>query len=158
MRIVKIFLCALCLLPVFLSAVTNQKNESDLKKNSLNNTSSISPKPFLDVVEGLLKALRTNDIAKAYEEFTSNSFRHQTSLEDFKQLVLKYKVLNDNKLFQFQSFHVENDTVSFGGDLLSTKGQTTPVEFDFISEGGKWKILGIQIYQNELSLPKSEDI
>ena len=154
---IKYFLFSVLLLPVLIFSETTN-NDIQSKKSILSNTSRISPQPFLEVVEGLLKSLRSNDIAKAYTEYTATEFRKQTSLADFQKLVEKYKVLNNNKLFQFQSFYVENDTVSFGGDLHSEKGETIPVEFDFISEDDKWKILGIQIYQNELSLPNSENL
>lgn len=156
MSAIKFFLFSFFLVPVLASA--GEVNDIKSKKSSLTNTSRITPKPFLEVVEGWLKSLRANDIAKAYTDFTATDFRKQTSLQDFQKLVEKYKVLNNNKLFQFQSFHIENDTVSFGGDLLSEKGETIPVEFDFISEDGNWKILGIQIFKNELSLPNSEEI
>lgn len=128
-------------------------NDIQTKKTELNNTSRISPDPLLEVVDGHLKSLRAKDIDRAYTDYTSKEFQKKTSLEDFKALLSKYKVLSSNKLFQFQSFFIEDNIASLGGDLHSDEGSSIPVEFDFVMEDGKWKIMGIQIYQNELSFP-----
>ena len=126
------------------------------KKTTLSYTSRIKPQDLLVVIKGQLNALRSKNIEKAYQDFTSIDFRDKISLEDFKKLMNQYTAFSDNKLFQFQSFYTEDDTASFGGDLLSNKGEYISVEYDLVLENGNWKILGIQIYQNELSMPRKE--
>jgi hypothetical protein len=148
----RIFMCALFIAPAFIS-VEGASNDIQSKKTTLSNTSRISPQPFLEVIDALLKTLREKKVEQGYNNYTSAEFRRKTSLEDFQKMVDKFKALNQNKLFQLQSFFIENDIVSFDGDLNSEGGETIPVELDFIMEDGKWKILGMQIYQNEISLP-----
>lgn len=133
------------------------KNDIQSKKTLLSKTSRISPQPLLDVVEGQLKLLRTLEVEKAYNDYTTKEFRNKTSLDDFKKLIAKYKVLANNNLFQYQSFYIEDDIASLGGELHSVDGITVPVEFDFILEDGQWKIMGIQIYQNEVPMPAKGD-
>lgn len=133
------------------------KNDIQSKKTQLSKTSRINPQPLLDVVEGQLKLLRTLEVEKAYNDYTTKEFRNKTSLEDFKKLIAKYKVLANNNLFQYQSFYIEDDIASLGGELHSVDGVTVPVEFDFILEDGQWKIMGIQIYQNEVPMPAKGD-
>ena len=149
-------LFALFLFPFLVQAVESG-NDIQSKKTVLSYTSRITPKPLLEAVDGQLKALRDKEFDKAYKNYTSAEFRKNTTLAEFKQLVGKFKSLSNNKLFQFQSFHVEDDIATLGGDALSEEGETIPVEYDFILEDGKWKILGIQIYRNELSLPQREN-
>lgn len=127
------------------------------KKMALSYTSRINPQDLLAVIEGLLAAMRSGDIDKAYQEFTSTEFRERTSLEEFKVLTNQYPSFSSNKLFQFQSFYTENDIATFGGDLLSATGVSIPVEYDLVLENGKWKIYGIQVYQNELSRPLKDN-
>lgn len=122
------------------------------KKEELAHVSRVNSQLLLDVVNAQLKALRENQLERAYQEFTSMQFKENTSLEAFKELVAKFKALSHNKLFQFQSFYLEDNIATFGGDLQSMEGQSIPVEYDFVLEDGKWKILGIQIYQTEVSL------
>jgi hypothetical protein len=153
---------AVLLITLFIPLLANadepvNRNDIQTKKTMLSKTSRISPQPLLDVVEGQLKLLRTLEIEKAYNEYTTKEFRNKTSLDDFKKLIAKYKVLANNNLFQFQSFYIEDDIASLGGELHSKDGVTVPVEFDFILEDGQWKIMGIQIYQNELPLPAKGD-
>jgi hypothetical protein len=149
------FFWMLVLCPFMIYSVSD--NDIQSKKTELNNTSRISPDPLLEVADGLLKSLRAKNIDRAYTDYTSKDFRKKTSLDNFKALIAKYNVLSSNKLFQFQSFFVEDNIASLGGDLHSEEGITMPVEFDFVLEDGKWKIMGIQIYRNELSFPLQED-
>ncbi|HEV8052499.1 MAG TPA: DUF4864 domain-containing protein [Parachlamydiaceae bacterium] len=151
----RIIVTALYLFPFFLTA-GQATNDIHTKKTVLSHTSRITPQPFLDAVDGQLKALRAKEIEKAYKDYTSAEFRKNTSLEDFQKLINNFKALSSNKLFQFQSFHVEDDIATLSGDAQSDDGDSIPVEYDFIMEDGKWKILGIQIYRNELSLPQRE--
>lgn len=148
-------LFALFLFPFLAHAGAN--NDIQTKKTVLSHTSRITPQPFLDAIDGQLKALRDKEVDKAYNDYSSAEFRKNTTPEEFKQLVAKFKSLSNNKLFQFQSFHVEDDIATLGGDALSADGDSIPVEYDFVLEDGKWKILGIQIYKNELSLPPREN-
>lgn len=128
----------------------------EIKKTSLDNTTRISPKPLLDLIEEQLKLFRTLKIEEAYN-YTTKEFRQKTSLDDYKRLVAKYKALSQNNLFKFESFHIEKDIATISGELHSKDGEVVPVEFDFVMDNGKWKIMGIQIYKNEMPSPVNKN-
>jgi hypothetical protein len=133
------------------AAETN--NDIRTKKEVLSHTSRITPEPFLKVVDGQLGAIRSNELSKAYNDYTSTAFRTNISFEEFKTLVAKYQALFNNQNFQFSSFYIDDDIATFGGELFSAKGEAISVEYDFVSENDQWKIEGIQIYKNELPQP-----
>lgn len=155
MYLIKFFTNIFCLFSFLLYGEENGL-DIKIKKEELRHTSRINSKQLLEIIDSQLKALRGKEIDKAYQENTSMEFRKKTSLDDFKKLVERFKPFSQNKLFQFQSFYTEDDIATFGGELHSIEGESIPVEYDFIQEDGKWKILGIQIYQNELSLPSQD--
>lgn len=144
------------LLSSFTLNAAEAANDIQTKKRVLDKTTRIDPQPILNVIEKQLNLFRAMKIDNAYHDYTTKEFRQKTSLEDFKKLVAKYKALSHNNLFQFQSFYTENDIATIGGELHSKDGAVVPVEFDFIIEQGEWKILGIQIYQNQLPIPAKE--
>lgn len=148
----KMLFFALFLFSVLLHA-KQPANDIKTKKAELKSSWNINSEKLFDVIESQLKALRAKEIDKAYNDYTSTEFRKNTTLESFKAMISKFKSFSNNRLFQSHSFYVENEIATFGGDLLSEEGESIPVEYDFVMENGKWKILGIQIYQNELSLP-----
>ncbi len=145
-------LFALLMLSLELAANEPAKNDKTIKE-TLSHTSRINPHLLLDVIDEQLNALRSNEIEKAYRDYSSSEFLQKTSLDDFKKQIVQFTPFSKNKLFQFQSFYTEDNIATFGGDLLSTDGDSVRVEYDLVMEGGKWKIYGIQIYQNSLSTP-----
>lgn len=153
-----LFFRVIPLIVILIPLIADAKEPNDIqtKKSTLEKTTRISPQPLLNVVEDELKLFRTMEIDKAYQDHTTREFRQKTSLAEFKTLVDKYKVLSNSARFQFQSFYVENDIVTLGGELHAKDGVVVPVEFDFVMEDSQWKIMGIQIYQNELPLPPTK--
>jgi hypothetical protein len=89
------------------AAETN--NDIRTKKEVLSHTSRITPEPFLKVVDGQLGAIRSNELSKAYNDYTSTAFRTNISFEEFKTLVAKYQALFNNQNFQFSSFYIDDD-------------------------------------------------
>ena len=134
-------------------------NATDIhaKKILLANTTKVTSTPFFEMTETFLKDLRSKGVEKVYNDYTSKEFRKKTSLEEFKKMLEKFKLFSESTIFQFQSFFVEEGIASLGGDLYSETGKAVPIEFDFVQEDGKWKILGMQIYENEASLPVHEE-
>jgi len=108
---------------------------------------------LLPVINGQLEALRKGSTEKAYQDFTSRKFRKTTSLEQFNQLVDKYQALSKNRLYQYNSFYVEDGIATFEGNLISEEGESLATEFDLIEENGSWKILGIQVFRQEMAYP-----
>lgn len=126
------------------------------EKGVVSEPTSVDFNQVLPVIEDQLQDIRTGNIEKAYKNYTSEKFRKGTSFDTFKQLVKDFKVLSDNKLFQYQSFYVEEGIAIFEGDLVSTDGQAVSVEYDLVKENGSWKIMGMQLYQSEQAMPPRE--
>lgn len=152
MYMIKLIALSILVLPV-LGHTAAVSNDIRSKKEVLSNTARISPEPFLKVVDEQLAAIRSNELNKAYNDYTSTAFRKNISFEEFKTLVTKYEQLFNNRNFQFSSFYIEDDIATFGGELFSKSGEAISVEYDFVSENDQWKIEGIQIYKNELPVP-----
>lgn len=105
------------------------------------------------IIEGMLKEVRAGNIEKAYNDYTTETFRKNTTLTQFKKFIEEYKVLSNNKVFQYQSFYVENGVATFGGDFVSNNGEQVTAEVDLVQENGSWKINGIDLIESEPALP-----
>lgn len=146
----KILFFILFLFPLLIGAKEPSK-DIKIKRNVILNVSQINIQDLLAVVDAQLKAIRSNEIEKAYNDYTSIEFRKTISLDDFKKIISEIKVLSNNKLFQFQSFYTEDDIATFSGELISVDGTSVQVEYDLVLENDQWKILGIQIYKTSVS-------
>lgn len=138
-------------LPFF--SILGQVQEGEQRKSFREKSSHIEYKNLLAVIEQQLQALRSGKIDNAYKRYTSKEFQNETSLEQFARLTQWFTVLSQNRLFQPQSFYYEDGIATFGGDLISTDGKLMSVEYNLIEESGVWKILGLQIYQIEFTIP-----
>lgn len=148
----QIFLVMLILLNPMLSL---KAGDSVLKLSPLerlvraSNSDALDPHALLEIIEGQLSALRTGDIPKAYNEFTSIEFRKITSQQQFAQFVKTFPVLSTNRSVKFNSVNFEKSIATFEGTLISQNGETLEAEYDLIQEKGKWRILGIQLFNPE---------
>jgi hypothetical protein len=97
-----------------------------------------------DVANLQLKALRSDDLVKAYA-YTSREFQSATSLDDFKQFIAGYPSLRNNKDASFTDRQVENNMGKLKGTLNSRDGSVTPVEYTLVKENGEWKILNMKL-------------
>jgi len=105
---------------------------------------------FQDIIENQLADLRTGALEKAYRDFTSSQFREATSFDEYKQFINRSPVFLKNRSFQFHSQYIHDGISSLQGALISEEGQVLQVEYDFVQEDGKWKILGIQLFKPNL--------
>jgi Domain of unknown function (DUF4864) len=122
------------------------------------NEVELSSAELLPTVIGMLEEIRKNRVDIAYEEFTSTLFRKATSLEKFKNFIKKYPILEKNRTFQFHSFYVEDQIATFEGAIISLTSDEMRVEFDIVNEHGKWKILGIQLFNAETTTSRPEKL
>lgn len=99
---------------------------------------------IVDVAKSQLKALRNDDVVKAYS-FTSKDFQKATSLDDFKSFIAGYPSLKNNDDATFSDRETQNNTGVLKGSLKSKDGAVTPVEYAFVKENGEWKILNMKL-------------
>jgi ABC-type transporter MlaC component len=115
----------------------------------VSNSDALDPHVLLEVIEGQLDALRKGNSSKAYTKFTSSEFRKITSQQQFQQFVKNFSVLSANRSVKFNSVNFEKSIATFEATLISQNGDTLDVEYDLVNENGKWKILGIQLFNPE---------
>lgn len=100
----------------------------------------------VEAVNEQLTALRLNDSSKAYYAYTTKGFRKAFSLDDFKNLVRRYKVFNQNRSFRADNAEFDGATVvKLHGKLLSVDGENMNVKYDMVLEDGEWKVQNIQM-------------
>jgi hypothetical protein len=102
----------------------------------------------LTVVRDQLTAIRINDPSKAYYAYTTKGFRKSFSLEDFKNMIRRFKVFYQNKSFKAEDAAFEGTTiVKLTGKILAADGEAMNAKFDVVLEDGEWKIQSIYLYQ-----------
>lgn len=100
-----------------------------------------------DVVEEHLKKIREHRITQAYFDYTSKNFQDTTSLEAFRDFVISYPELSENKMFRVEEKTAENEIGAIKGVLISNDLQEMKTEYQLIREGDKWKILSIRLQE-----------
>lgn len=112
---------------------------------------------IVNVVDNQLKALREQNIPKAYS-YTSKDFQEATSLDQFRNFVEAYPVLLDNQSAHFTQRSIENNIGTLRGNLTSRNRVNIPIEYKLIKDEGKWKILSIRfINPANIQLTKEGD-
>jgi hypothetical protein len=120
---------------------SSPSNKSDGKQNA----GEFDPQPLLEVIQKQLEALKNNNIAKAYEEYTSKEFKSSTSLKQFEDFVNTYEVFAKNAKSSFDKLMFNNNIGTYSGTFTDPNNRVFTFEYDLIQEGGKWKILHIQL-------------
>lgn len=99
------------------------------------------------VAENQLKALSAGNVEDAYTLYTSKEFQAATSLDVFKQFLAQYPALSNYKEVSFPTRETTNDKGHMEGTLTTKDGATVPINYDFVSEDGGWKIQYIGLPQ-----------
>lgn len=107
-------------------------------------TSSSDLAEWLLPIDNQLRALRSKNIEKAYNQYTSKIFKNSSSLEDFKQFVNYNPTLSshNNYVLQQQSFNGDEIVVAI---VLDPDKNKDAVSFTYTleNEDGRWKILNM---------------
>lgn len=111
---------------------------------------------LVDVVDNQLRALREQDISKAYHAYTSLEFQQSTSFEQFRNFVKAYPFFLNNQSASFTQRSIKNNVGTLKGKLTTTDHLTIPVEYQLIKEDGKWKILNISILESDKERLKTQ--
>lgn len=98
----------------------------------------------VDVVNNQLTALRESDIDKAYS-LCSSAFRNNTNLEDFRKFVKSHPILQNAKGYSSFNRNISGNTATLTGSIRGMNGEAQPAEFRLVKEGGKWRILYMNI-------------
>lgn len=100
---------------------------------------------LVEVVDAFFRALREQDIPRAYFFHTSKEFRRNTSLSDFTRFIKYSSFLEKNKNMIPLQAHVDKQGGYYRGIATSTTGETRELFINFGQEEGDWKIRGIEL-------------
>jgi hypothetical protein len=95
-----------------------------------------------------LAALRKKDIDTAYEH-TSEEFRANTALPEFKKFVAAYPVLTGHTTFNTDLADQQGDKGQITGYLFWNEKKIAWIEFIMVKESGNWKIYRMQLKKPE---------
>lgn len=114
-------------------------------------SSAVAPSAFntadlVNAIESQLAALRSGDLSRAYYAYTAKEFQRSTPITAFEKFVQAHPALAENEAANFTNLAFKNDIGTFQGLLTSTQGVMNKAEFDLIYEGGKWRVLSIQLF------------
>ena len=108
-------------------------------------------KTIADIADNQLEAIRTGNITKAYS-YGSLDFQATTTLEDFQNFIVAYPSLKNNKSSNWTNREISNSNGTLTGTITANDGSVTPIEYHFIKENTKWKILGLQLHQTPAAI------
>ncbi len=113
---------------------------------------------IVDVVEKQTENLRQGNIEKAYQAYTSKDFQAATSLDQFKEFVHAYPILQNNHSAIFPQRSIKDNITTLRGKIMANEQISTPIEYRLIKENGKWKILSVRLLkvQSQNSAEKRE--
>lgn len=100
---------------------------------------------MIDVVNGQLEKIKENRVTQAYYDYTSKEFQNTYSLPVFRQFVLAYKPLFDNKTFISERQSVTDGVGKVEGILISKELHEVAVEYLLAKEDNRWKIESIHL-------------
>ncbi len=100
---------------------------------------------LVKTADGQLSALRDKDFSRAYYEYTAKDFKTATSLEAFSEFIKSHPALARNMRAHFNERSIENNIGTLNGTLISLEGGVTPVEYKFVKEAERWKILSMRL-------------
>lgn len=147
----------LLVLLLFMSAEAAAQNAQTKAEKHVYQETVFDVPPLLEIIDEMLKALRNGETEEAYNEYTSEAFRKATPLDVFIQIIKNNDVYSLNKYFQYHSFYFENGMAVFQGLLVSKTGNAVQVEFDLVKEEDKWKIFGMQLFKQEMTVIRSDN-
>lgn len=138
-----------------ISKSTRQKNEEN--KEAISKEESVvqklipNPAPSdeaqaMNVVEDLLKLVRSGEIEKAYKDYLSKEFHIEMPYEKFTEFLSKYKELRDNEALEIGSVKIEKDQAIIQ-TFLSFKGkeEKIPLEVRLVKEDGDWRVWSLRL-------------
>lgn len=97
-------------------------------------------------VEGLMQALKNGENPKAYQQFTSKTFRESTTQDAFRNFLRSFPVMSDYTAAEFKEPIIDKTTVLLDVNLYDKFG-TTLLEYTLGIEEDQWKIWGIRVLE-----------
>ena len=119
--------------------------------NDLRKTYSVA-KDLEVIIQRKLSYLRNFTFSKAYLEFTTKRYKQYNQLADFENFLGAHPEFVNNSESHFNRIALNDNLATMRGKITTSQKTTYPVRYDFVFEGGDWKIDAFT------SLPEEEEI
>lgn len=105
-------------------------------------------------IEEQLKALQEGNIPRAYQNYTSETFRRATSLDAFRHYISDFPILIQKVELEFTDPAFDKGT-SLLEARLNTDTSTTVIEYTLGIEDDEWKIWGMKVLKQLAKAPST---
>lgn len=112
--------------------------------SSPKNNSSETSIEWLLPIDTQLRAFRTKDIKKAYEETNSKEFKASTPFSDFSSFIEKHPIFFTHQNVTIQNQSLKNDE-ALVTVILNPEREAIPVRYLLVEEDSSWKIWNINV-------------
>lgn len=124
-----------------LNAGLNTPQES----NPVKHDEIFDSKPLSSTIQAMMEQIKQNRLKEAYEEYTAQEFKKNTSLKAFEEFIKGNSGFSTYVTVNLGKLTFDNNVATLTGILKTQGGVDYPVEYDLIQENSKWKIFHIQI-------------
>jgi len=116
-----------------------------VKQDSSEATDNSDMKQLTTVTDAQLNALNNQDVAKAYQTYTSKEFKQATSFDTFSQIVKDYPILTDRAKVNYdrESMIIDQNRATISATLQKGRDSIV-IDYSLIKVGNEWKIWGVQ--------------
>lgn len=135
------YLCLLCF-PLAAAPAPQHKVQTDKKGRDYD---------VRQVIKEFVESVRRGAVAKAYQTYTTSSFREQTALDQFYEFVARYPSLNRNRSLEIISVTYHENVASVTVSLTSIEHKNNLATFAVTYLDGRWRILGITVHPSGTS-------
>lgn len=106
---------------------------------------------LLGPIEDQLQDLKRGDVEDAYKD-VSEGFKKVTSLDQFKEFIKQYEVLENYRTYNVVENMRQGDRAAVKIELVDQKGKT-PIEYYLVKENNAWKIWSLQVLLPAEAMP-----
>lgn len=102
----------------------------------------------VEAIRSQLQEIRDGRLDAAYGRF-SRGYRARVSRQQFEEVVTRHAALRTNVESTFWNRSVQNDTALVSLTLAAVSGESEPVAYELVKEGGEWKISALRLGRGE---------
>lgn len=112
---------------------------------STRNPEPVTAKELAKVVEDQIREIKSNNIQKAYSDYTSQGFKEVTSIQEFQEFLKNHPYYLTYQSLELPHLSFEGNIAVLSGILVANKEETYSLEYQFVKQNKEWKILHIDI-------------
>ena len=107
-------------------------------------------KPLKQVISDQLAAIRSGDIRKAYDQYTSKDFKKFSPFTEFEGFVKGQTGYFDNTSVDIGDLEFDNNIATFQVVLGAPSGKKVKVGYDLVFEDNAWKVVHLDVIEDRM--------